>query len=58
MQTGTITKYNAFKQIDLPDRRWPNRAIEFAPTWASVDLRDGNQALAVPMSVDEKIEFF
>ena len=58
MQTGTITKYNAFKQIDLPDRTWPNRAIECAPTWASVDLRDGNQALAIPMTVDEKIEFF
>ncbi len=58
MQTGTITKYNAFKQIDLPDRTWPSRVIECAPTWASVDLRDGNQALAIPMTVDEKIEFF
>ena len=58
MQTGTITKYIAFKQIDLPDRTWPSRVIECAPTWASVDLRDGNQALAIPMTVDEKIEFF
>ena len=58
MQTGNITKYNAFKQIDLPDRTWPSRVIEYAPTWASVDLRDGNQALSIPMTVDEKIEFF
>ena len=32
--------------------------IEKAPTWCSVDLRDGNQALIVPMSLEEKLEFF
>jgi 2-isopropylmalate synthase len=58
MQTGSITKYKAFPQIDLPDRIWPSRVIQQAPIWTSVDLRDGNQALAIPMTVDEKIEFF
>ena len=58
MQKGTITKYRPFQQINLPDRTWPDKTIQTAPIWASVDLRDGNQALAIPMNVDEKIEFF
>ncbi|WPJ94877.1 2-isopropylmalate synthase [Coraliomargarita algicola] len=58
MQTGKITKYTPFQQIDLPDRQWPSRTITHAPIWASVDLRDGNQALATPMNVDEKLEMF
>jgi len=58
MQTGKITKYTPFPQIDLPDRRWPGRTIARAPIWASVDLRDGNQALATPMNIDEKLEMF
>jgi 2-isopropylmalate synthase len=58
MQTGKITKYTPFPQIDLPDRQWPSRTITHAPIWASVDLRDGNQALATPMTVDEKLEMF
>ena len=58
MQKGTITKYRPFPAIPLSDRTWPDRRIEQAPTWASVDLRDGNQALAIPMNVDEKVEFF
>jgi 2-isopropylmalate synthase len=58
MQKGTITKYRPFQQINLPDRTWPDQTIQHAPIWASVDLRDGNQALAIPMNVDEKIEFF
>ena len=52
------TKYRAFPRVDLPDRTWPDRSIEVAPTWCSVDLRDGNQALAIPMSVEEKLEMF
>ncbi len=51
-------KYKAFKPVNLPDRTWPGRVIEKAPGWCSVDLRDGNQSLPVPMSVDEKIEMF
>jgi len=58
MQKGTITKYRPFQQINLPDRTWPDKTITTAPIWASVDLRDGNQALAIPMNVDEKVEFF
>lgn len=51
-------KYRPFEAINLPDRQWPNRRIERAPIWCSVDLRDGNQALAVPMSVSEKLRMF
>jgi 2-isopropylmalate synthase len=58
MQRGNITKYTAFQPIDLPDRQWPSRTISQPPVWASVDLRDGNQALAVPMNIDEKVEMF
>ncbi len=58
MQQGNITKYRPFPQIDLPNRQWPSRVIDTAPIWCSVDLRDGNQALAIPMSVEEKLEMF
>ena len=58
MQTGNISKYRPFPQIHLPNRTWPDQIIDHAPIWASVDLRDGNQALAIPMNVDEKVEFF
>jgi len=51
-------KYRSFPSIDLPNRRWPEARILKAPDWCSVDLRDGNQAIPVPMNVDEKIEFF
>ena len=53
-----LNKYQSFPQIDLPNRQWPSRTITDAPIWCSVDLRDGNQALAIPMSVDEKIAMF
>ena len=42
----------------MKDRKWPNNTINKAPIWCSVDLRDGNQALINPMTVDEKVEFF
>ena len=58
MQKGKITKYTPFPQIDLPERQWPSKTITHAPIWASVDLRDGNQALATPMTVNEKLEMF
>ncbi len=51
-------KYRPFEAVDLPDRSWPDRRIERAPIWCSVDLRDGNQALAIPMSVNEKLRMF
>ncbi|TVP79306.1 MAG: 2-isopropylmalate synthase [Puniceicoccaceae bacterium] len=58
MQRGQITKYTAFTPIDLPDRQWPAKTITHPPIWASVDLRDGNQALSIPMTIDEKLEMF
>ncbi len=58
MQKDPITKYRPFPKVDLPERQWPNKAIDKAPIWCSVDLRDGNQALAVPMNVQQKLEFF
>ena len=58
MNTGNIRKYQPFPEVGLMDRQWPNRTITKAPIWCSVDLRDGNQALPVPMSVEEKLEMF
>jgi 2-isopropylmalate synthase len=51
-------KYRPFPPVALPDRQWPNRVLTRAPRWCSVDLRDGNQALAVPMNVSQKLELF
>lgn len=58
MNPESIQKYRPFPVVDLPDRQWPNRTITSAPIWCSVDLRDGNQALPIPMSVDEKLRLF
>jgi 2-isopropylmalate synthase len=58
MQKHPITKYVPYPVVDLPDRTWPSRRIDTAPIWCSVDLRDGNQALPIPMTVDEKMELF
>ena len=52
------TKYRAFTPIDLRDRTWPNKVIETPPTWCSVDLRDGNQALIEPMDAARKRRMF
>src|SRR5271154_2804902 len=51
-------KYRPFPAVKMEKRSWPDRFIDRAPIWCSVDLRDGNQALAVPMSVEEKLEYF
>ena len=51
-------RYRKNPVVDYPQRQWPNKEIEKAPIWCSVDLRDGNQALIDPMVVEEKIEFF
>ena len=58
MQPSAIAKYRPFPPVSLPDRTWPDQSITRAPIWCSVDLRDGNQALPQPMSVEEKLEFF
>jgi 2-isopropylmalate synthase len=58
MQPAPVTKYRPFPPVNLPNRQWPSRTLSRAPIWCSVDLRDGNQALAQPMSVEEKLEYF
>lgn len=58
MMNQGYKKYKPFTPIDLPDRQWPNRVIDHAPVWCSVDLRDGNQALVDPMNLEEKLEYF
>ncbi len=52
------SKYKRVPVVNYPEREWPNKEIQKAPVWCSVDLRDGNQALIEPMVVEEKIEFF
>lgn len=51
-------KYRPFPPVSLPDRQWPGHVLTQPPRWCSVDLRDGNQALAVPMNVGQKLELF
>ena len=58
MHKHPSTKYRPFPPVSLPDRQWPNRILTHAPRWCSVDLRDGNQALAVPMNISQKLELF
>jgi 2-isopropylmalate synthase len=58
MKRMPIRKYRPFPPVDLPDRRWPEASITTAPTWCSVDLRDGNQALIDPMDVHRKRRLF
>ena len=56
-----MLKYQRYKRVpvvDFPERTWPDKEIQKAPIWCSVDLRDGNQALVEPMVVEEKVEFF
>jgi 2-isopropylmalate synthase len=58
MQKNPSEKYRPFPPVPLSDRQWPGRVLTRAPIWCSVDLRDGNQALAVPMNVSQKLELF
>lgn len=51
-------KYRPFPPVALPDRRWPSKVIDRAPSWCSVDLRDGNQALVDPMGPERKRALF
>ena len=51
-------KYTPFDRINLKDRKWPNQIINNAPTWCSVDLRDGNQSLIEPMDTPKKLKLF
>ena len=52
------TKYKPFTPIHLPNRTWPNKHLTHPPRWLSTDLRDGNQALADPMTSHQKWEYF
>ncbi len=58
MIPSASSKYRPFPPIPITDRQWPSRTLTHAPIWCSVDLRDGNQALAVPMNVSQKLELF
>ena len=51
-------KYRHFTTVNLPDRTWPSTVQVAAPTWCSVDMRDGNQALIEPMNAERKRRFF
>lgn len=51
-------KYQPFPPVKMSQRQWPDEVINEAPQWCSVDLRDGNQALIEPMSVEQKMELF
>ena len=56
-----MLKYQRYRRVPVlhyPERKWPDREIQKAPVWCSVDLRDGNQALIEPMVVSEKVEMF
>ncbi len=54
MSSYDYRKYKPFPPIQMSERRWPDRVIERAPLWCSVDLRDGNQALVEPMTARQK----
>lgn len=58
MNSESGSKYRSLPKIALPDRTWPDRDVTVAPIWASVDLRDGNQALPEPMDPARKLEYF
>ena len=54
----TVKKYKRPRAFDRPNRQWPKKTLTASPTWCSVDLRDGNQALPNPMDPDQKLEYF
>ena len=58
MHPTSLSKYRPFPVVCLPNRTWPDQSLTQAPEWCSVDLRDGNQALPQPMSIEEKLDFF
>src|SRR5882672_8667699 len=58
MPRSSFEKYRPHTPVNLTDRRWPGRAIERAPAFCSVDLRDGNQALVEPMGFERKLRMF
>ncbi len=58
MKESVFPKYRAAAPVRISNRQWPDNEITKAPVWVSVDLRDGNQALPVPMDPEHKLEYF
>ncbi|KAG6883536.1 hypothetical protein C0993_005632, partial [Termitomyces sp. T159_Od127] len=58
MLTDPSQKYKPYTPLVLKDRQWPSKTFTKAPIWLSTDLRDGNQALANPMTIEQKTLFF
>ena len=58
MNPEIVSKYRPYPPMQFPERSWPSKSISKAPVWCSVDLRDGNQALIQPMSLEKKLEMF
>ncbi|WP_428739317.1 2-isopropylmalate synthase [Sulfurimonas sp.] len=52
------TKYKPYETVTLEKREWADKTASKAPTWVSTDLRDGNQALANPMGIEQKVAYF
>ncbi|MFT5695582.1 MAG: 2-isopropylmalate synthase, partial [Myxococcota bacterium] len=57
-ETMPARRYEPYPRVSLPDRTWPDKAINSAPRWCSVDLRDGNQALVEPMGAERKMRMY
>ena len=51
-------KYKPYTPLKLANRQWPDKVQRAPPIWLSTDLRDGNQALANPMTIEQKTRFF
>lgn len=58
MKSELVKKYRPYPKVPMAQRNWPDNSIDTPPTWCSVDLRDGNQALIQPMTLTQKIEMF
>ena len=58
MNSELVKKYRPYPPVNLVNRQWPGKVLSQAPAWCSVDLRDGNQALIQPMSLEKKLEMF
>lgn len=58
MKPELVKKYRPYTSVKLTDRQWPGKTLVTVPTWCSVDLRDGNQALVRPMNLEKKLEMF
>lgn len=58
MLIDSSQKYQPYIPLQFDGRKWPTRTFQKAPIWLSTDLRDGNQALANPMTADQKLTFF